>query len=172
MEAHSLLTAFGLGLLGFVEPCSVGASLLFIQSLEMQSARDKIFHAVTFALTRALIIGALGALAAGIGTAFFGLQKASWIVLGTAYVAVGMLYLAGWSRNLKHGLGPSFSKLVSARASRWALCLVSIFQPAPRRCWLRLSPQPLRAASARLHQSWKAFSYLRSSVSPCRCPSL
>lgn len=51
-----------LGLFGFIEPCSIGSSLLFIKYLEGKSATHKFAQVGIFALTRALFTGALGLL--------------------------------------------------------------------------------------------------------------
>jgi len=45
-----------LGLLGFIEPCSIGASLLFLKSVEGNSPAVKVMQASVFTLTRALFI--------------------------------------------------------------------------------------------------------------------
>jgi cytochrome c-type biogenesis protein len=52
----------GLGLLGFVEPCSIGSSLLFVKYVEGRPTSVKLMQAAVFTLTRALFIGAMGAL--------------------------------------------------------------------------------------------------------------
>lgn len=60
----------GLGLLGFIEPCSIGSNLLFIGYVEGKDPAVKIAQAGVFALTRAAFTGALGAAAALVGAAF------------------------------------------------------------------------------------------------------
>lgn len=58
-----------LGLFGFIEPCSIASTLLMVKQMEGQSGRDKIVQMLTFAGTRAIFIGALGAVASGVGAA-------------------------------------------------------------------------------------------------------
>lgn len=87
--------AAGLGLLAFVEPCSVGSHLLFIRYLEGLSQRVKVIHTLLFALTRASLMAVLGVVAVFVGTAFTGLQQSLWALLGSVYVVVGLLYLGG-----------------------------------------------------------------------------
>jgi hypothetical protein len=58
---------------------------VFIRYIEGQSAAARIAQVGAFALTRALLIGALGALVALIGTIFLSLQKGAW----PAHVAIG-----------------------------------------------------------------------------------
>ena len=107
----------GLGLLGFVEPCSIGSSMILIKVIEDQSAATRIAQVGVFALTRALLIGALGALAALIGTVFLDLQKGAWLLLGLLYIAVGAFYAFGKAGFLMRSFGPSLSRLVGLRGS-------------------------------------------------------
>ncbi|WP_336367721.1 cytochrome c biogenesis protein CcdA [Marinobacter sp. C2H3] len=91
----ALPLAAGLGLLAFIEPCSVGSHLLFIRYLEGLPQRMKVVHTLLFALTRASLMAALGVVAVFVGTAFTGLQQSLWVLLGSIYVVVGLLYLGG-----------------------------------------------------------------------------
>lgn len=111
------LLPIGLGLLGFVEPCSIGSSLLFIRYLEGKTARARLAQVMIFALTRALFMGLLGLAAALAGAAFIGGQKAAWVALGTAYIAIGLLYASGRLGLLMRPLGPRLSRLSGARGS-------------------------------------------------------
>lgn len=107
----------GLGLLGFVEPCSIGSSLLFIKYLEGKSAATKLAQVAVFTATRALFVGLLGVLAVVVGATFLDFQKGGWIVLGAIYVAIGALYLFGQARILMVSLGPSLAHLSSVKGS-------------------------------------------------------
>lgn len=115
--AAFLLLPVGLGLLGFIEPCAIGATLLFIKTIEGRSARQKIAQVAAFTLSRSAFTGFLGALAAMIGTLFLGLQKAVWIVLGALYAAIGFLYLTGRINTLMRSVGPKIVALSSPRGS-------------------------------------------------------
>lgn len=99
---HMLSLAVGLGLLGFIEPCTIGGHLLFVRYLEGHDRRWQLIQTIVFAVTRALFIGLLGAVAAYIGNAFFNFQRTFWIVLGVGYFAVGLLYLSGKQGWLMH----------------------------------------------------------------------
>jgi cytochrome c-type biogenesis protein len=112
-----LVLPAALGLLGFIEPCSIGSSLIFIKYLERKDAARKLAETILFAATRAIFIGALGVVAALLGTAFLGLQKGAWILLGAVYILIGSLYLAGWTRVLMLSVGPSLASLSGARGS-------------------------------------------------------
>ncbi len=90
-----MVMAVGLGLLGFVEPCSVGTHFLYIKYLETRSGIARIGHTMVFALTRATFMAILGLLAAGLGGAFIGVQHTFWVILGVMIAALGAFYLLG-----------------------------------------------------------------------------
>lgn len=115
-----------LGLFGFIEPCSIGSSLLFVKYLEGKEASLKIVQVSTFTIARALFIGTLGLFAVWIGTAFLEFQKGVWIVFGAIYLLIGVIYLTGKSRILAVSLGPSLSRL-SSRGSSVGLGLLFAF---------------------------------------------
>lgn len=119
-----VLLPLGLGLLGFIEPCTVGSSLLFVKYLEGKEAAAKLLETGVFAVTRALFIGALGAAAALVGSAFLDVQRWFWVLLGSAYVLLGLLYLLGEHWRLMRVLGP---KLNRARTTRGAATLGVLF---------------------------------------------
>ncbi len=112
-----LLLPLGLGLIGFIEPCSVGASLLFLKSVEGNPPAVKVMQATVFTLTRALFIGSLGAGAALIGTVFLGFQRFGYVLVGTLYVVLGIIYLTGNAGRLMRGMGPSLGRLSTVRGS-------------------------------------------------------
>ena len=120
----------GLGLLGFVEPCSIGSSLLFIKFLEDKSAAAKVAQTALFAATRALFVGALGAGAVLIGAAFVGYQKAAWIVLGLLYATLGVLLLSGRGGALMATIGPGLARLGGAGGSLGLGALFGLNIPA------------------------------------------
>jgi cytochrome c-type biogenesis protein len=105
----------GLGLLGFVEPCSIGATLVFIKYLEGKRASEKRLEVAVFAVTRAVVIGLAGILASLVGTAFLGMQKAAWIGLGMVYVMIGALYVGNRMQTLMVSLGPGLEALGNRR---------------------------------------------------------
>lgn len=112
-----LILPISLGLLGFIEPCSIGASLLFLKSVEGNPPAVKATQAAVFTLTRALFIGALGAMAALVGTAFLQFQRSAYILLGTLYVVLGLIYLTGYAGRLMMTVGPNLSRLSTVRGS-------------------------------------------------------
>ncbi len=114
---HLVLLPIGFGLLGFVEPCSIGSTLLFVKYLEGKSATGKIAHAGAFALTRSLFIGLMGVVAVEIGAAFLGFQRAAWVLLGGAYVLLGTLYLVGRARVVVVSIGNDLARLFGLRGA-------------------------------------------------------
>ncbi len=107
----------GLGLLGFVEPCSIGSTLVFAKSLEGRSPTSKLAQVGVFAVTRAAFIGVLGVFAVVFGAAFLGLQRGAWMLLGAIYLLLGLLYLTGRAKALMVSLGPSLGRLADTRGS-------------------------------------------------------
>jgi cytochrome c-type biogenesis protein len=126
----TFLLPVGLGLFGFVEPCSIGATVLFIKLLEGRAAAVKITQVATFALVRAVFIGLLGAAAAIVGGAFLEFQKAGWLALGVIYLAIGIFYLSGRSGWLMRSFGPRLSGLGDFRASATLGLLFGLNIPA------------------------------------------
>lgn len=126
----TVLLPFGLGLLGFVEPCTIGSSLIFVKHMEGRNAGSRLAEVGLFAITRAVVIGALGILAVALGTAFLGLQRGAWIVLGTIYVGLGILYVSGRAGALMVALGPSLWRLSGLRGSAGLGVLFGLNIPA------------------------------------------
>ncbi|HYZ25490.1 MAG TPA: hypothetical protein VE597_01145 [Geminicoccaceae bacterium] len=120
----------GLGLLGFIEPCSIGSSLVFIKYLEGRSAAAKLAQVTAFTAARAIFIGALGMLAVMIGAAFLGFQRGAWVFLGAIYVAIGALYLAGKAESLMISLGPRLGRISGLRGSAGLGLLFGLNIPA------------------------------------------
>lgn len=121
MTGNLLLDLVGLpiafGLFGFIEPCSVGTTLVFIKLIEGKSASQKFGQVAAFALGRAAFVGVLGVAAVFVGSAFFGFQKAAWIVLGALYAALGVVYVSGRIGVLKRSIGPGFARFSDVRGS-------------------------------------------------------
>jgi cytochrome c-type biogenesis protein len=128
--ASLLLVPLGLGLLGFLEPCSVGSTLLVVKHLEGATAAAKLSQVGVFAATRAVFTGFLGMLAAVLGSAFLGFQRAGWIALGLLYLGIGVLYLTGQAGRLMISLGPSLSRVASLRGSAGLGVLFGLNIPA------------------------------------------
>lgn len=113
----AILLPVGLGLFGFIEPCSIGSTLVFIKVMEGRSAAVKIWQIGVFTATRALFIGALGAVAVLVGSAFIGFQKAMWIGLGALYIGLGLLFVANRASYVMTSIGPSLARIGDVRGS-------------------------------------------------------
>lgn len=120
----------GLGLIGFVEPCSIGSSLVFVKYLEGRTGAAKVVETTLFALTRATFIGLLGVVAALIGAYFLDLQRGAWLLLGGAYVVLGLLVATGRARALMVTIGPGLRRLSGPRASAGLGLLFGLNIPA------------------------------------------
>ena len=65
--ALDLLTPIGLGLLGFVEPCSLGANAVFLSYVVPLSGWRRVAEALTFTVSRGVFLGLIGAVAGAAG---------------------------------------------------------------------------------------------------------
>lgn len=107
----------GLGLFGFLEPCAIGATLLFVKTMEAQPAATKVAQVLAFTSSRAVFTGLLGALAVLLGSLFLELQKTVWVLIGILYVVIGLLYVSGKIGPLMRFIGPRLAVLSSAHGS-------------------------------------------------------
>ena len=91
MELYQLiLVPIAFGLLGFVEPCSIGANIIFLGYLDSRGS-SRTLEAVKFTITRALFLGLIG-LAVGIAGQSLRTGAYSYsLVLGILYVALGFV---------------------------------------------------------------------------------
>jgi len=106
-----LILAFGLGLLGFIEPCSIGSSLVILKSVEVSSNSSPILQLMLFTLSWAAFIGLFGIFAVILGLAILEFQKFEWIFLGGTYLLIGSAHLFGYSKYMNPRIGTSFGSL-------------------------------------------------------------
>lgn len=90
----NVLLPVGLGLLGFVEPCAIGAHVTFSATLAGRPRAAQMASAALFVAVRTLTMGLLGVVAALVGQSFALTQRSFWMAFGLAYVGLGALYLA------------------------------------------------------------------------------
>ncbi len=128
--ATLILAPIGFGLLGFIEPCAIGATLVFIKTTEKNSAATKLAQVLAFALTRALSVGLLGAAAALVGALFLTAQKAVWVVVGALYLLIGALYVTGRVGFLMRSIGPRIAAFGTTRGSIALGALLGLNIPA------------------------------------------
>lgn len=80
------------GLLGFVEPCSIGANIIFLGYLQARE-RQKLMEAAKFTITRALFLGLIGMTAGVLGQPLRTGTFSYSLFLGLFYIALGLLAL-------------------------------------------------------------------------------
>jgi cytochrome c-type biogenesis protein len=90
-----LLLPLGLGLLGFIEPCTIGGHMLLLGSLSGESRTARLATLAAFTVSRSLTLGLIGVLVVAIGQHFVGGQKGLWFVFGLIYIGLGVAYLTG-----------------------------------------------------------------------------
>lgn len=91
MEFYQIiLLPVAFGLLGFVEPCSIGANIIFLGYLESRGSA-RVFEAVKFTITRALFLGLIGLAAGIVGESLRTGTYSYSLVLGILYVALGLV---------------------------------------------------------------------------------
>ena len=90
-----ILIPFGLGLLGFIEPCTIGGHLIFLGTQEHRSRGEKINAVSVFVVSRTVVAGLFGALIAFLGHRLIGMQTGLWFVFGLIYLAIGLAYIIG-----------------------------------------------------------------------------
>jgi cytochrome c-type biogenesis protein len=92
-ELSFLALAFGLGLLGFIEPCSLGANGIFLGYLREKDKGTRILETAKFTLSRSVVLGLFGLGIAFLGSFVFSAQKGFWLLLGLLYLALGVVII-------------------------------------------------------------------------------
>lgn len=80
------------GLLGFIEPCSIGANILFLGYLQRRG-EGKVREAVKFTITRALFLGMIGLTAGVLGQSLRWGTYSYSLALGALYTLLGLAAL-------------------------------------------------------------------------------
>tara|TARA_R110002124_G_scaffold237353_1_gene402621 strand:+ start:6822 stop:7490 length:669 start_codon:yes stop_codon:yes gene_type:complete len=99
---QTLLLAFGLGLLGFVEPCTIGAHMLFLGGQRSRPMGQRLAAASVFLLARLVVMGGFGGMIVFLGQRLIGVQTGAWLVFGAVYLSLGLAIFGGWDRALRH----------------------------------------------------------------------
>jgi len=90
-----ILLALGLGFLGFFEPCTVGAHMLFLNSQCHRSLRLRVGALAAFMLARLLVMGGFGGVIVMLGQRMIGVQTGAWLIFGALYMVIGIVFLFG-----------------------------------------------------------------------------
>lgn len=102
---QTLLLAFGLGLLGFIEPCTIGAHMLFLGTQKNRPMGQRFAAAIVFLLARLVVMGGFGGMIVVLGQRMIGVQTGAWIFFGAIYLGLGFLIFAGWDRLMRRRIG-------------------------------------------------------------------
>lgn len=94
----------GLGLLGFVEPCTIGGHLLFLASQNNKTSAAKATSLAIFVLARLLVMGGVGGLIVFAGQLLVEAQTTAWLVFGVLYMAIGAAIILGRGARLRRGI--------------------------------------------------------------------
>ncbi len=78
----NLLPPIGLGLLGFLEPCSLGANAIFLSYVLPLPGWRRVGEALAFTLSRGVFLGLIGATVGAAGGAVLVLQRWYIVALG------------------------------------------------------------------------------------------
>ena len=96
--ATAILLPMGLGLLGFIEPCTIGAHLIYLRTQGDLPLRGRVRSLAVFVLARTLVAGLFGAFVAFLGEILIGVQTTLWLAFGCLYLAIAMAMVTGWPR--------------------------------------------------------------------------
>ena len=110
-----LLPAF-LGLLGFIEPCTIGGHLVFLETQERRGYHERIAAVLIFVAARALVAGLFGAVIAFLGARMITVQTGIWWMFGVFYLLVGAAFMFGRAGLVKHRISLSPSAWKRARS--------------------------------------------------------
>lgn len=111
----TIIIPFVFGLIGFVEPCSMGINIMFLSSLDRTSSARRYREIAVFMIVRALVLALLGLSVAFAGNRIFSLERGFFIILASIYTTIGLLMIFSKSllaklRNVRiaHILGLDF----------------------------------------------------------------
>lgn len=98
LTVSTLSLALGLGFLGFIEPCTIGAHMLFLDGGQRERAmRTRLSSAAVFVLARLLVMGGFGGAIVMPGQRLIGVQTSAWLIFGAIYLTIGAAFLLGAS---------------------------------------------------------------------------
>lgn len=127
------------GLVGFIEPCSLGINIIFLNRIKHLNRAKRIYETTIFTLVRGFFLALAGLTAAFVGNKFISIQSNLFIVLGTIYIILGILSiihmyhpvfksnmnLAGYFKNKSTiALGIVFGLIIPACAIGFVIALI------------------------------------------------
>jgi len=106
----TIILPFVFGLIGFVEPCSMGINMMFLSSIDRTSSARRIREIAVFMLVRALVLALLGVSASIVGSKLFSFERGFFVLLAVIYISIGLLMI--FSKTL-------LEKLQNIRIAHW-----------------------------------------------------
>jgi cytochrome c-type biogenesis protein len=85
--------AIGLGLLGFIEPCTVGGHIYFLGLLLKKYPKERLHALLSFIITRSLMTGLFGGVIAFFGQKLLSVQTKFWLIFGMIYLILGVIFI-------------------------------------------------------------------------------
>ncbi len=118
MSLNTLIVLpFLFGLIGFIEPCSMGINMIFLSSIKQTNSANRFQEIAVFMLVRASVLAVLGTSASILGSRLFSFQSGFFLILAIFYICIGLLMvfshsLLGKLRNIRiaHWLGLDFKE--------------------------------------------------------------
>lgn len=89
------------GLVGFIEPCSIGGSAIFVHFLSRMDPARRAREAFQFLATRALFLGFFGLAAAFVGTRIAIAQRTYDVAMGALFIIGGIAWYVAQSRGAR-----------------------------------------------------------------------
>lgn len=89
------LLPIALGLLGFIEPCTVGAHLIFLNRIGRNSVTETIAATILFVAVRTVTVGIIGIIVVALGQRVIAAQTTLWLVFGVIYILIALAYFMG-----------------------------------------------------------------------------
>jgi cytochrome c-type biogenesis protein len=136
-----IILPFVFGLIGFVEPCSMGINMMFLSSIDRTSSARRFREIAVFMLVRALVLALLGLSVSLVGNSLFSFERFLFIFLASIYIVVGFLmifsksllgklrnvHIAGWlGLDLKEGSLKRFGLIAGLTIPACAIPLITV----------------------------------------------
>lgn len=94
MSIHSLIwLPFVFGLIGFVEPCSIGINLIILNRIKKLKRMRRIWETLIFTFARGSFLALMGLSAAFVGSKIVPIQSSLILLLGGIYLFAGVFAL-------------------------------------------------------------------------------
>jgi cytochrome c-type biogenesis protein len=135
----SILIPLIFGLIGFVEPCSLGINIIFLNRIKGLKRVKRISETLIFSLVRGFFLALVGLSGAFVGSKIIAIQSSFFLILGGIYILLGVLavinmygptfkYEINMSKYIKNegsiALGVVFGLIIPACAISLVLALI------------------------------------------------